>query len=75
MPVMTVARLAATVHKREATMARKTNYKFEKLERERRKAEKKAAKAEARKAATDVLEDGDAPDDAPQHGDDEANSV
>ena len=40
-------------------MARKTNYKFEKLERERRKAEKKAAKAEARKAEsegeTDVL--------------------
>ena len=32
-------------------MARKTNYKFEKLERERRKAEKKAAKAEAKKSA------------------------
>lgn len=33
-------------------MARKTNYKFEKLERERRKAEKKAAKAEAKRAAS-----------------------
>lgn len=35
-------------------MARKTNYKFEKFERERRKAEKKAAKAEAKKAVTDA---------------------
>ena len=35
-------------------MARKTNYKFEKLERERRKAEKKAAKAEAKKAVSDA---------------------
>ena len=34
-------------------MARKTNYKFEKLDRERRKAEKKAAKAEAKKAASE----------------------
>lgn len=34
-------------------MARKTNYKFEKLDRERRKAEKKAAKAEAKQAASD----------------------
>lgn len=41
-------------------MARKTNYKFEKLERERRKAEKKAAKAEAKKAAADALKDPDA---------------
>ena len=31
-------------------MARKTNYKFEKQDRERRKAEKKAAKAEAKQA-------------------------
>lgn len=46
-------------------MARRTNYKFEKLERERRKAEKKAAKAEAKKAASDARkgeeEEGDAP--------------
>ncbi len=35
-------------------MARRTNYKFEKLERERRKAEKKAAKAEAKKAVSDA---------------------
>lgn len=41
-------------------MARKTNYKFEKLERERRKAEKKAAKAEAKKAVADALKDPDA---------------
>jgi len=41
-------------------MARKTNYKFEKLERERRKAEKKAAKAEAKKAAAYALKDPDA---------------
>ena len=41
-------------------MARKTNYKFEKLERERRKAEKKAAKAEARKAAAEDLNDPNA---------------
>ena len=41
-------------NKCEAVMARKTNYKFEKLERERRKAEKKAAKAEAKKAAADA---------------------
>jgi len=38
-------------------MARKTNYKFEKMERERRKAEKKAAKAEAKKAAAEALKD------------------
>jgi len=38
-------------------MARKTNYKFEKLERERRKAEKKAAKAEAKKAASEARDD------------------
>ena len=31
-------------------MARKTNYRFEKLDRERRKAEKKAATAEAKQA-------------------------
>jgi hypothetical protein len=41
-------------------MARKTNYKFEKLDRERRKAEKKAAKAEAKKAAADALKNPDA---------------
>jgi hypothetical protein len=42
---------------RETAMARKTNYKFEKLERERRKAEKKAAKAEAKKAALEATAD------------------
>ena len=36
-------------------MARKTNYKFEKLDRERRKAEKKAAKAEAKQAQNIAL--------------------
>ncbi len=40
-------------------MARKTNYKFEKLERERRKAEKKAAKAEAKKAALEARRNPD----------------
>ena len=60
MPVMAIARLAAMVHKKGAAMARKTNYKFEKLERERRKAEKKAAKAEAKKAAAYALKDPDA---------------
>ena len=45
-------------------MARKTNYKFEKFERERRKAEKKAAKAEAKKAATDARKDPSELDDA-----------
>ena len=44
-------------------MARKTNYKFEKLERERRKAEKKAAKAAAKKAAADALKNPDDVDD------------
>ncbi len=44
-------------------MARKTNYKFEKLERERRKAEKKAAKAEAKKAALEASRDPLAPGD------------
>ncbi len=38
-----------------AEMARKTNYKFEKLDRERRKAEKKAAKAEAKQAQNIAL--------------------
>ena len=42
-------------------MARRTNYKFEKLDRERRKAEKKAAKAEAKRAAAEGLKDPDAP--------------
>ena len=36
-------------------MARMTNYKFEKLDRERRKAEKKAAKAEAKQAQNIAL--------------------
>lgn len=31
------------------TMARKTNYKFDRMERERQKAAKKAARAEAKK--------------------------
>jgi hypothetical protein len=35
-------------------MARKTNYNFEKRQREIQKAEKKAAKAEAKKAASEV---------------------
>ena len=43
-------------------MARKTNYKFEKLERERRKAEKKAAKAEARKAESEQKTEALAPE-------------
>jgi hypothetical protein len=34
-------------------MARKTNYNFEKRQREIQKAEKKAAKAEAKKAASE----------------------
>ncbi len=57
-------------------MARKTNYKFEKLERERRKAEKKAAKAEAKKAASSDGEDLAAPGEAeqPQPGGDSEHS-
>ncbi len=47
-------------------MARKTNYKFEKLDRERRKAEKKAAKAEAKKAAMAQNADSLAPTDDDQ---------
>ncbi|MDH3738751.1 MAG: hypothetical protein OER92_06115 [Alphaproteobacteria bacterium] len=47
-------------------MARKTNYKFEKLERERRKAEKKAAKAEAKRAATEGEDGPAAPDEDTQ---------
>jgi hypothetical protein len=39
-------------------MARKTNYSFEKRQRELRKTEKKAAKAEAKKAARGDLEPG-----------------
>ena len=35
-------------------MARKTNYNFEKRQRELQKAEKKAAKAEAKKEATAI---------------------
>lgn len=50
-------------------MARKTNYKFEKLERERRKAEKKAAKAEARRAEAASLENPDLPADTEQQPD------
>ncbi len=54
-------------------MARKTNYKFDKLDRERRKAEKKAAKAEAKRAAAEGLKDPDAPsgDDQQLGGDSE----
>ena len=42
-------------------MARKPNYQFDRLERERKKAAKKAAKLEAKQAARDDL---DADDDA-----------
>ncbi len=55
-------------------MARKTNYKFEKLDRERRKAEKKAAKADARKAESDdnaepvALNDDEQPSDGDTAG-------
>ena len=43
-------------------MARKTNYKFEKIERERQKAAKKAARLEAKReqAAEKKVDDGDA---------------
>ena len=54
------------VDKREAAMARKTNYKFEKLDRERRKAEKKAAKAEAKRAAAEDPNDPNAPGEVEQ---------
>jgi hypothetical protein len=50
-------------------MARKTNYKFEKFERERRKSEKKAAKAEAKKAVTDARKGLTESDDAEERPD------
>lgn len=49
-------------------MARKTNYSFEKRQRELQKKEKKAAKAEAKRAARqgdvegELAPDGEAPD-------------
>ncbi len=55
-------------------MARRTNYKFEKLDRERRKAEKKAAKAEAKRAAAEGLKDPDAPEGGEQQPDSEADA-
>jgi len=46
---------------RKASMARKTNYRFEKLQREKRKAEKKTEKAKRkeldRMSSVDSLED------------------
>ena len=59
-------------------MARKTNYSFEKRQRELQKKEKKAAKAEAKKAArlgeemepgAEVSEAGDIAPDAPVEAD------
>lgn len=47
-------------------MARKPNYKFEKLERERQKAAKKAAKKKAKLAAKDETEAGDGALDRPE---------
>lgn len=50
-------------------MARKTNYSFEKRQRELQKKEKKAAKAEAKRAARlgegELTPDGEAPDAGP----------
>lgn len=50
-------------------MARKTNYSFEKRQRELQKKEKKAAKAEAKRAARisqgELTPDGEAPAGAP----------
>jgi hypothetical protein len=53
-------------------MARKPNYQFDRMERERLKAAKKAERAalkeEARKKKTEESESGDAPSDVPNDG-------
>ncbi len=55
-------------------MARKPNYKFERLERERAKAEKKAARAKA-KAERAAQREGEQPEDAPAAEDDSLRSA
>ena len=55
-------------------MARKPNYKFERLERERAKAEKKAARAKA-KAERAAQRDGEQAEDVPAAEDDSVRSA